>query len=333
MTKISVIVPVYNNESELAQCLDSIISQSFSNIEIICVNDGSTDSSPEILEKYALFDNRIKIINKKHNGTASARNTGIDASCGEYTAFVDPNDRISPLMFERLYHNAKNRNSDVAYCNIIWYNTAEHKYFAYNNNGVSNFLDQRYKNTGFNENEIPPAIFFEIPCTCNNKIYLSDFIKSKNIRFIDGYAFEDIPFFAQIFLSAQKISFDQNKLYIYRTADRPSIIPNTEKSYNDAFFILNTTRDIFKKNNKWDKYKTLWLLYETKTFLVQLHKIDNNLQEEYFSRIKKHFEKENFNEYDIEFLKNIPLFSYLTKLLEVDFDTFKPYLEKLEEMI
>lgn len=330
MVKISVIVPVYNAESELSFCLDSIISQSFSNIEILCINYGSTDDSLKILEQYAIFDPRIKIVNQEHKGIACAKNKGIELAQGEFITFIDTTDRISPLMYERLYHNAKNRKSDVVYCNLIWYNTISHKYFAYNN-GFSDFLEQRYKNTGFCENEVEPAIFFEIPCPCWNKIYLCEFIKSKNIKFIEDHVMEDIPFFAQVFLKAQRISFDKNKYYIYRTNKKPSLIQYSEKDYDDIFFMLNATKNIFLENNKWNKYKTLWLLYEAKTLLVQLKDMDDSLKEEYYNKIKRHFEEKDFNEYDVEFLKKITLYSYIEELLKLDYEGFKPILEKLDE--
>lgn len=116
MAKVSVLVPVYNVEKYLMQCLDSIIKQTLRNIEIICVNDGSTDSSLDILKKYAKKDRRIKIINKENGGLPSARNAGLDAATGEYVSFIDSDDYIQPDMLATLYSNAKKTGAEIVIC-------------------------------------------------------------------------------------------------------------------------------------------------------------------------------------------------------------------------
>ena len=116
MVKVSVLVPVYNVEKYLRQCLDSIVGQTLSDIEIICVNDGSTDGSLEILRAYEKRDNRIKIIDKPNGGLPSTRNAGLDAATGEYVSFVDSDDYIQPNMLSTLYANAKKTNAEIVIC-------------------------------------------------------------------------------------------------------------------------------------------------------------------------------------------------------------------------
>lgn len=116
MAAVSVLIPVYNVEKYLRRCLDSIISQTFTDIEIICVNDGSTDDSLKILYEYAHKDNRIKIIDKYNNGLPSARNAGLDAAKGKYVAFVDSDDYASPKMIEKLYKTAEDKGSEIVIC-------------------------------------------------------------------------------------------------------------------------------------------------------------------------------------------------------------------------
>ena len=112
--KVSVIVPVYNVEKYLRQCLDSIINQTLKEIEILCINDGSTDSSPEILKEYEEKDSRIKIINKKNAGLSAARNQGLELAKGEYVSFIDSDDWINETFCEALYTAAKKYDSDIA---------------------------------------------------------------------------------------------------------------------------------------------------------------------------------------------------------------------------
>lgn len=113
---VSILVPVYNVELYLRQCLDSLKKQSLTDIEIICVNDGSTDGSLDILNDYASTDNRIKIINKRNGGLPSARNAGLDAATGEYVGFVDGDDFVEPDMFKKLYLAAKHEKADIVVC-------------------------------------------------------------------------------------------------------------------------------------------------------------------------------------------------------------------------
>ena len=113
---ISVIVPIYNIALNLPQCLDSIINQSYLNLEIILVDDGSTDGSSKICDDYALSDNRIKEIHKKNEGLVRARKTGISASSGDIIAYVDGDDWIEPDMMEILYNTMKSQDVDIVMC-------------------------------------------------------------------------------------------------------------------------------------------------------------------------------------------------------------------------
>lgn len=119
MTKLSIIVPVYNVEKYLPKCLESLIKQTLKDIEIICVNDGSMDNSLAILKEFASKDSRIKIIDNQHQGVAKTRNTGIEQSTGEYIGFVDSDDYIDIDFFEKLYNSATKSNSDIAIASIL----------------------------------------------------------------------------------------------------------------------------------------------------------------------------------------------------------------------
>lgn len=115
---ISIVVPIYNTEEYLRKCINSIINQTFKNIEVVLVNDGSTDSCGKICEEYAARDNRIKVIHKENAGVSAARNSGIEICTGEYIGFVDSDDWIEKDMFEILYDTVNRNNSDISICNI-----------------------------------------------------------------------------------------------------------------------------------------------------------------------------------------------------------------------
>ena len=113
---ITIIVPVYNVEKYLRRCLDSIIGQTYQNLEILCIDDGSTDSSGEICKQYAAQDERIKVLRQENHGVSAARNKGLDAATGEYIAFVDSDDYIEADMIGRLYQALASAGAECAIC-------------------------------------------------------------------------------------------------------------------------------------------------------------------------------------------------------------------------
>ena len=119
MEKVSIIVPVYNVEKYLECCLESLINQTLKDIEIICVNDGSTDNSGKILENYAAKDNRIKVIHQVNGGQAAARNNGLNAVNGKYINFIDSDDWVDLDFIEKLYDAAERNSADIAVASII----------------------------------------------------------------------------------------------------------------------------------------------------------------------------------------------------------------------
>ncbi len=149
-SKISVIIPIYNTEKHLRQCLDSIINQTLKEIEIICVNDESTDGSLDIVNEYAQKDERIKIINKKNNGAAAARNTGMDHAAGEYIGFVDSDDWIALDMYEKLYENAKSYNSDIVMCPLKVYNDSTNEFEQPDHTCTLEHFSEKFDKCAFN---------------------------------------------------------------------------------------------------------------------------------------------------------------------------------------
>lgn len=136
MDKISIVVPIYNVEKYLDQCVKSIINQTYKNLEIILVNDGSIDNSGKICDKYKRQDNRVIVIHKENGGSSDARNVGIQIATGKYIGFVDSDDYIEKDMYEFLYNNMINENADISCCNrfLLWSNKkqiyGEKKYYA-----------------------------------------------------------------------------------------------------------------------------------------------------------------------------------------------------------
>lgn len=197
MTKLSIIVPVYNVEKYLPKCLESLIKQTLKDIEIICVNDGSMDNSLAILKEFASKDSRIRIIDNQHQGVAKTRNTGIEQSTGEYIGFVDSDDYIDIDFFEKLYNSATKSNSDIAIASILKHKNFFNIYNAkYTKEETAITIQDKIKLC-----EDKKHFFFY----AWNKIYHSGFIKENNIKFSEGQIYEDVMFAIKALYYSNKI--------------------------------------------------------------------------------------------------------------------------------
>ena len=200
MTKISVIIPVYNVEQYLSRCLESVCGQTLKDIEIICINDCSTDNSLKILEQYKEKDNRIKIIELDKNcGVAGARNTGMKMTGGKYFAFVDADDYIEAEFLEKLYKKAERSNADVAYGQLVEIDCNNKIFVRTEADLLASIGNKLYASTDFK-----PAI------------YSSDLILSNNIKFPEGVILcEDMLFLGKVIVAAKKVVSAKDAKYFY----------------------------------------------------------------------------------------------------------------------
>lgn len=220
---ISIIVPIYKVEEYLNRCIDSILAQSFTDFELILVDDGSPDACGEICDKYAEQDNRVKVIHKVNGGVSSARNTGINIAKGEFIGFVDPDDDIEPDMYNVLLLHALNRNADIVVCPINTMNLIT------NTISVSSVWENI--NSTLDKNTIIETI---IPCiltkktysllSCCNKLY------RKSSCFELGYKFndqsdhgEDVHLNLMLLTEINALAFVEKPLYNYYIRERDSL--------------------------------------------------------------------------------------------------------------
>lgn len=244
--KISIIVPVYNVEQYLKHCINSILNQTFTEFELILVNDGSTDQSGNICEEYAKIDKRIKVIHKENEGQSSARNRGLEVAKGEYVGFVDSDDFIHEKMYELLYNNAKKNSSDVIVCEVIKGpgNQRFNKKDLVSQPSVQNFsnidaLNQLY--TPFdpmgkhNEGWVFPV----------NKLYKKYLFN--DISFRVGRIYEDEFLIHKILHKCNVVSFIPSKLYYY--VQRKNSTVNSPYSIRklDRVYALKERVEFFKE--------------------------------------------------------------------------------------
>ena len=193
MSKISVIVPVYNVENYISKCLDSILAQTHSDIEVICVNDGSTDNSGKILDEYAARDSRVKVFHKENGGVSSARNLALENVSGEYIGFVDSDDYIAPNMYSSLLSALEDQEADIAECSIA---------YAYENGDVRKRIFGSYSEI---DTKVILNKFFlkEMAIVIWNKLFRSECLT--DLRFDENYKIgEDSLFLYQILKNVKK---------------------------------------------------------------------------------------------------------------------------------
>ena len=290
MLKISVIIPVYNVENYLGACLDSVHNQTLTDIEIICINDGSTDNSLNILNEYSKKDSRIRIITKENGGQATARNLGIKLAKGEYIAFVDSDDLIEPDMLEKLYTKAKDNNLDLAMCKIATYDnhTKEIKdnVWYYMLGVFRDFEKDIFTHKDTKE------FTCNIAVTPYNKIYKNSLLKDNDILFPEGLIFEDEKFFFDVYLRAKRVSIVDEFLYYYRVNRKGSTVDiSKENDYSDIIPITKQIRETFRQTNNYEDYKILLSNRFIHLQLARFSETSAKYREKYF-----HLVKEDLNE-------------------------------------
>ncbi len=267
---ISVIIPVYNTGKFLCKCVDSVIHQSYQNLEIILVDDGSTDDGPSICNEYINFDTRIAVIHKKNGGVSSARNTGIDKAHGEYLCFIDSDDYIDQYMLEKLYHTASEHNADITFCNYNDVYDAEYLGRKYESMEIKRGVISSVEAIG--QLDLVPFIVVW------NKLYKKRVFK--NIRYPEGYFYEDEIVIHRLYGECEKIAVIPDRLYFYRHHNG-SITDTTEKNIRKLDTIKALCdRAVYCHMKGWSELENiaaarLWNFWLEKYFLFDQEDIGN----------------------------------------------------------
>lgn len=248
---ISIIVPVYNVEQYLDRCLNSIVNQSFSDIEIILIDDGSPDNSPSLCDKWAKRDKRIKVIHKKNGGLGYARNSGLEIAEGEYVAFVDSDDYVAIDMYEKLYFSTDCGQVDVVYCGLKQELSDGGFEYIHDYDTISEFNCDKVKKIALSFLHKTELVEKRLFMSVWHGIYKRDIIEKNYIRFFSerDIGSEDLPFQVQFCLNAQTIKFMPDYLYTY-CFNSKSLSHKFEKSKFDAAFKLRELMIKIVNNNE-----------------------------------------------------------------------------------
>lgn len=246
MPKVSVIVPVYNSEQELRDCLDSLVEQTEKDIEIIVIDDASTDNSPEIEAEYQKKYPNVKVYRNERNlGQSETRNRGIELAEGDYIAFLDSDDYVNPGMYEELYQAAVENNMPE----LIVTGLSFVKGNEYRKKDLT-FIGKQ-STTIIHPMDNPDQVFFESPSLCN-KLFRKDTVK--NYKFLDVSAWEDIVFSYSRFMEANTVISKPTANYFYRRDVSNGVSAKNFKENDkitDIFVVADELEEELKRNGKY----------------------------------------------------------------------------------
>ncbi|MDD4166430.1 MAG: glycosyltransferase [Endomicrobiaceae bacterium] len=284
--KISIIIPVYNAELYLPQCLDSVTRQTFTDFECICINDGSTDSSLNILTKHSEKDKRFKIISQQNGGVSQARNTGLKTACGKYISFADPDDWLSTNYLEILHDTIEKYGCDVIASENFFYDAKTKK--THIKRLPEKFYRCELKSIDAKKKLIPALNI----CPCWGKIYKADFLKLNEI-FFQKCPMEDVIFTYDILTSGCSIMFIKDALYFYRKNIEGSATYNSPKRIYDMFECFLFLKKRLHEKKSYDDFKNAFLAHAAKCFAFEFEESNLPLKtlKSVFLNIKNDFFK------------------------------------------
>ena len=288
MPKVSVIVPVYNVEPYLKECMESIVRQTLRDIEIICINDGSTDGSLKILKEYAEKDDRIILVDKENGGYGLAMNIGLDKATGEYIGIVEPDDFIALTMYEDLYKTAKENDLDFVKADFYRFRyEGDQHIFLYTHLSDD---PQDYRKI-FKPTEKLPSFFWVMNTWAG--IYRLSFIREKGIRHHEtpGAAFQDNGFFFQTFMYAERAMILDTAYYRCRRDNPNSSVNNPAKVY-----AMNIEYDfirglITRDPETWEKLKGVYWRKRWRNCYVTMKRIAPKYLDEYKQQVAKELKR------------------------------------------
>lgn len=289
MAKVSIIIPTYNVEQYLVECMDSVTRQTLRDIEIICINDGSTDGSLAVFQRYAMKDDRIVIVDKENGGYGMGMNIGLDLAKGEYIGIVEPDDYVPLNMYEDLYAKAKEYDLDFV--------KADFYRFGRNENGdmnlVYNHLSKNPEdyNVIFDPSRHPETIRF-IMNTWSG-IYRKAFLDEYRIRHNEtpGASFQDNGFFFQTFAYGKRAMILDKPYYRNRRDNPNSSVKDRRKVYTMNVEYDHIRRLLVRDREVWERFKGIYWWKKYGNYWWTLQRIAEEFQEEYIRRFAAEFRR------------------------------------------
>lgn len=298
MPEISVILPVFNGEEFIGKAIESVLAQTFEDFELIIVDDGSSDSSPDIINSFS--DERITIISQSNQGPGAARNNALKIAKGEYVMYLDSDDWFCPDALEVAFNEATKFDTDLTFFKMI--NFDGERYYE-NDWFELKTYDSSFEDRVFGPEETPGSIFDLSVGVCQ-KIYKRKFLERIDARFPEGIFFEDMPFFYYVFLKAERISIVKRHLYV-RRKHTSSITNVVDEKFFDTVPAGQELLRIFIENGWYDAYKFDLLAYKINGPRFALRDLPSKDKPHMFDLIKTDYESIKQTQYYGDFLDQL----------------------------
>ena len=293
MVKVSVVIPVYNVEDFLGECLDSICNQTLEDIEIICVNDGSKDRSLEILNEYASRDSRMTVLDQENGGHAVATNRGMKLATGKYIFFMDSDDILELTALEETYKVAEERDVDFVIFQAINYYMDTGELVEAENYSMNDLADQ-VGDSVFNWKDIKEHVF-NITVTPWSKLYNREFVMKNEIIYPEGLVFDDNVFFFETLFAADRITFLRKHLFKRRWYSSSSTTSGA-KHFKNYIQICDLIWQTFFKFNVFDEFKSELLTKKFKTNMHWYNLIKREFKQIFLDELREDYERINSDE-------------------------------------
>lgn len=284
MPKVSIIMPTYNVEKYFRKCLESVINQTLTDIEIIPVDDGSPDNCGAIMDEYAVKDERIKPIHKENGGYGCAVNTGIEAATGEYIGIVETDDWCEPQMFEKLYTKAKQFDADVAKCDFSYY-------YGGNRYRQCHAIEKIGKeNCVFTIKENPKIMSHHVSIW--SAIYRKSYLDKYNIRLEESRSasYQDMPFAVLVYAKGAKITLLHDHLINYRAEEgMNSSTIRTDSRLKMMPIQCGIAKKYFLENNCWEEVKEVAYKHFFDCSVQMWYQTDEKYKPEHYAELRKLF--------------------------------------------
>lgn len=295
MKKVSVIVPVYNTKQYLKRCMDALVNQTLEDIEIVVVNDGSTDDSLQVLKEYeAKYPEKVRILSKENGGQATARNLGIRECTGEYIGFADSDDCIDTTMFEKMYRLAQEKDCDLVECHYHYIQESEQGNKELKTRG--NIREYSSQKDMFIDPQVSPW----------NKLYRREVLLDSGVDFPEGLIYEDTAFYIKTIPFVKTSAYLPEKLVYYFLRGNSTMNANKSRRVGNIFDVLKDILDFYKEKGYYEEYKAELEYFCTKIVLcsslsrigrVEDRKIQTELLDKSFAFLQENFPEYRKNKY------------------------------------
>jgi len=325
---VSVIMPVYNGETYLRQCLDSVVNQTLKEIEIICVDDGSSDRSVEILKEYAAKDERVMVLQQENAGAGAARNNGLSKASGKYLSFLDSDDFFETDMLEKAVAKIAADRADfvVFRCDHYLNDTNTFKKAAYT---LKKQTLPPY--TPFNFRQITDNVFKAFVGWAWDKVYDREFVMKHNLRFQEQRTSNDMLFVFSALVLAKRITCLDEVLAHQRRNNGESLSNTREKSWFCFYNALKALRDVLKEKGLYEELKKDFINYAVHFSLWNLNTITGECYEKLYTKLHEEwFEELEVTGHDEDYFYNKTEYKQLADILRYD---FKEYNTKISVVI